>query len=176
MEFKGIKNLSELIELVKQSEYEENPEDILTTQFLDNAKITSINPQPYIDNDGIGHYDYGGQTGFDAGIDYLRLDGNAIITTMVHIEPLLSATNNSQLSKYPEDLKKAIDEFFLTGNNRADTEFIIGDMIGDGGRPDLNDELSKMYDDQKMKLVVNDITISQSNDEEVYLTINVNWK
>jgi hypothetical protein len=176
MGYNGIKNLDELIEFIKQSEYEESSEDILTTQFLDNAKVESVNPQPYIDNDGIGYYDYGGATGYDAGKDYLVLDGNAIITTMVEIEPLLSATENLHLAKQPEDLKRAIDEFFLTDENRPDTEFILGEIIGNDGKPDLDETYSEMYDNQKMKLVLNDISITQSNNDEVYLTINVSWQ
>lgn len=170
-----MKNISDLIELVKQSEYEESPEDLLTSQFLDNSEVVSIDPLPMIDNDGIGYYDYGGQTGYDAGKDYLVLEGNAVISTMVGIEPLLAATENSQLSKHPEDLKKAIDEFFL-GENRADTEFILGEIVGNEGKPDLDEDLDEMYGDQKMKLVLHDISISESNNNEAYLTINVYWK
>jgi len=176
MEFNGIKNISDLIDLVKQSEYDESPEDLIFNQFLNNAKVESIDPQPYIDNDGIGYYDYGGQVGYDAGKDYLVLDGNAIITTMIGIEPLLSVTENSQLSKQPEDLQKAIDELFVAGDNRADTEFILGEILGDEGKPELSENISEMYDDQKMKLVLDSISISQSDNENVYLTISVNWE
>ena len=39
MEFNGIKNISDLIDLVKQSEYDESPEDLIFDQFLNNAKV-----------------------------------------------------------------------------------------------------------------------------------------
>lgn len=176
MEFKGIKNISELIELVKQSNYNEDPEDVLTTQFLDNAKVVSIDPMPYIDNDGIGYYDYGSEIGYDAGKDYLVIEGSATITTKVEIESLLSATESPHLSKNPEDLKQAIDKFFLSDENRADTEFILSEIIGNEGKPELNEQFSTMYDEQKMKLTLVDISISQSDDVEVYLNIIVSWK
>ena len=176
MEFKGLNNISELIELVKKSNYDEDPGDILTMQFLNNAKVTNVDPMPYIDNDGIGHYEYGSEVGYDAGKDYLVLDGSATLTTMVEIEPLLYATESPHLSKSPEDLKEAINKFFLEGDNRADTEFILGEIMGDNGKPKLNDSFSEMYDEQKMKLVLNDISISETNNKEVYLTITVSWE
>jgi hypothetical protein len=176
MEFKGMKNLSELVELVKQSEYNEDSDDILLNQFIDNSNIVSIDTQPYVDNDGIGYYEYGSEVGYDAGKDYLVLEGNGIITTTIDIEPLLFATDSPHLSKNPEDLKQAVNKFFLADDVRADTEFIIGEIMGNDGKPDLDESFSEMYDEQKMKLVVNDITISQSNDSEIELTISISWK
>jgi hypothetical protein len=176
MEFKGIKDISELIEFVKQSEYTEDPDDTIINQFIDNSKIVSMNPQPYIDNDGIGYYDYGSEVGYDAGKDYLVLEGNGIISTMIEIEPLLFATDSPHLSKNPEDLKQAINKFFLAEDVKADTEFIVKEIMGDEGRPELDDSFLEMYNSQDMKLVVNDITISESTDSEVFLNINVSWK
>lgn len=173
MEFGG---MHDIVDLIRKCSYKEDPGDIVITQFLDNAKVANINPMPYIDNDGIGHYDYGSEVGYDAGKDYLVLDGSATVTTMIGIETLLSATESPNLSKNPEDLKIAIDKFFLADDARADTEFILGTIIGNDGKPKLNENFSKLYDEQKMKLVVDDISVGESTDTNVYLNIVVSWK
>lgn len=176
MEFKGVNSVFELIELIKKSEYEEDADGVLVNQFIDNATIKNLDPQPYIDNDGIGYYEYGSETGYDAGKDYLVLDGSGVVNTTVEIKPLLSAVDKPHLSGSPEELKQAIQEFFLDNDNRSDTEFIIGEIIGDEGKPALDEALSDMYDEQHMRLVIDDIVINNSDNEKVNLDILVSWK
>ena len=114
MEFKGIKNLSKFVEIVKKSEFEETSEDKIFDQFLNNAKIEKIDPKPRIENSGLGYYDYGSESGFDAGSNYLILEGNGVISTVIDTHTLYSAIEKFTFSENSINIEDVVEKFFLS--------------------------------------------------------------
>lgn len=175
MEFNKVKNI---LELIKLSEFgEEDPEDLVFDQFINHAKVIEYNPQPIVENTGIGPYEYGGAPGFDEGSNILILEGDATIETEIDILPLCTVVGSQEEEITSETLQNAVNQLFLSGDRVHDTEYVIEQIMGDDGKPrDLSEMEEDLYKHQNIQIKISKIEVKGITNGRVQLLINIIWE